>query len=371
MLDHVAHDRERLWAALSLDDEHLIAALAGRRRDQLVELHGAFSPAAVEPSVRAAAICRHDGEFPASLTGPAAPRVLHVWGNPERLVGAARAPLVAIIGTERASDYGRQMAGDLAHELALCGVGVSGWVAPGIAAAALDGAAARRSAVPIGVLGNGVAMRSAAGCGGLPERLRAGGCLISELPGACAGRRWGTAAASRIAVALASVTVVVEARELERELASARLAIEMGRPLGAVPGRACSSLSAGTHMLLRDGAVLVRGAEDVLELLARAGEAPAGPGNAATGATRITLPQRLRDVLERVAAGEDTPDSLLECGDGAPEILLALSELELMGLLARGDGGRYVARLASPRARFARSAGRATRARSAGRDGSG
>jgi predicted Rossmann fold nucleotide-binding protein DprA/Smf involved in DNA uptake len=87
-----------------------------------------------------------------------------------------------------------------------------------------------------------------------------------------------------------------------------------------------------------DGAHLVRGAEDVLELL-HAGS-PAAP--VAEGAARVQLEPRLSEVLERVGEGRDSPDRLIDPTGDFGEVLLALSELELMGLLTRGDGGRYV-----------------------------
>jgi predicted Rossmann fold nucleotide-binding protein DprA/Smf involved in DNA uptake len=101
-----------------------------------------------------------------------------------------------------------------------------------------------------------------------------------------------------------------------------------------------SRASSGTHALLMNGAHLVRGPADALELLHGAGaQAPGGPADACAG-----LEPRLRDTLEQVGAGRDTPDKLASAGEDAGVTLLALSELELLGLLTRGDGGRYVPR---------------------------
>ena len=97
-----------------------------------------------------------------------------------------------------------------------------------------------------------------------------------------------------------------------------------------------------------DGASLVRGPQDVLELLY-----PLGASRSDGHATRepradlephAGLEPRLQATLERVGTGYDTPDKLTRGGVDSAEVLLALSELELMGLLARGDGGRYVPR---------------------------
>jgi len=129
--------------------------------------------------------------------------------------------------------------------------------------------------------------------------------------------------------------VVVEAREHPGDLAGARIARALGRPLAAIPGRVTSPASR-----LLNGAHLVRGPADALELLfgpeAQLATARAGP--------LPELDAALQTTLERVGEGRDTPEKLTREGGDCGEILLALSELELMGMLARGDGGRYVPR---------------------------
>src|SRR5205807_5681714 len=105
-------------------------------------------------------------------------------------------------------------------------------------------------------------------------------------------------------------------------------------------GRVTSRTSRGTNALLLDGARLVRDAGDVLELL-RGGSPVARPREAEK---RLQLEPRLAEVLERVGEGRDTPDRLIAGASDLGEVLLALSELELRGLLTRGDGGRYVRR---------------------------
>jgi DNA processing protein len=99
-----------------------------------------------------------------------------------------------------------------------------------------------------------------------------------------------------------------------------------------------SRSSRGTNALLIDGARLVRGAQDVLELLH--GGPSAEP--VADGTACVELEPRLAEVLEQVGEGRDSPDRLTDPAADADEVLLALSELELIGLLTRGEGGRYV-----------------------------
>jgi DNA processing protein len=120
----------------------------------------------------------------------------------------------------------------------------------------------------------------------------------------------------------------------------AAIASALGRRLGAVPGRVSSPLSRGTNALLASGAHLVRGAADALELLS----AGAAGAEITPRRGRAVLEPRLRRVLDRVGAGCDTPERLRREGEHLGALLQALSELELMGLLARGDAGRYVSR---------------------------
>jgi DNA processing protein len=162
--------------------------------------------------------------------------------------------------------------------------------------------------------------------------------VVAELPCGLTARRWALRAAERSVAALARLTVVVEADDCARDLAGARVACALGRPVAAIPGRVTSPLSRGAHALLVEGASLVRGAQDVLELLCLDDVRSSRPRAGAN------LPVRLRRTLERVGAGLDTPDALAAAGEDSGETLLALAELELMGLLARGDGGRYVPR---------------------------
>jgi DNA processing protein len=134
--------------------------------------------------------------------------------------------------------------------------------------------------------------------------------------------------------ALAGITVVVEAAAHSGSLITAGMAADLGRTVGAVPGPVTSWLSAGTNNLIADGAVAVRGAEDVLDALL-------GPGQAAPRAG-AELEPGLRRVLERVERGDRTPDAVARGGDAQPaEAAAALARLELMGYVRSDAAGRY------------------------------
>jgi DNA processing protein len=247
----------------------------------------------------------------------------------------AGAPVVAVFGSARPSDYGAEVAGSLAAGLAVCGVTVATALTGGVAESARL-AVAGTDAGQLAIAPGGLAWGAARG------RRSCGCCVLAELPSGVDGRRFGVLAAQRTLVALAHVVVCVEARASERELLAARLAGSFGRPVAAVPGRVTSPWSAGPNALLQGGAALVRSAEDVLALLP--GSAPSAGASVRRASLQPGLGRRLQSLLERVAAGRDTPARLCD-GESDPDAILhALSELELLGLLARGEGGSYVAR---------------------------
>jgi len=330
---------------LALKDGELLMAVAGRRRAELTARHAAFRADWLEWSSGVEAVCRHSRGYPRTLSGPAPPPMLNVAGGTARLAELASAPVVAILGSRTASDYGMEMARSLARGLAASGVTVTSGLANGIATAAHAGAL-ELGAGTLAVMGGGLAVSCPARRRSLYERVRRTGCAVSELPCDCRGRHWGTVASERILAELAAVTVVVEAEQTPGDLAPARMAWALGRGVAAIPGRVTSPLSRGTHALLLEGASLVRGAQDVLELLYSLG---AGRPQAQIEDERHAgLEPRLSTMLERVGAGSDTPDKLTSGAGEAAAVLLALTELELMGLLTRGDGGRYVPRQPLP-----------------------
>jgi DNA processing protein len=274
--------------------------------------------------------------------------MLYVAGAAQRLEQLGAQPTVAIVGTRRATDYGMEMARSLARGLAASGVTVAGSLADGIAVAALEGAL-EVDGKTLTVLDGGLDVACPARRRTLCRRLRAAGCVLAELPCGCGPRNWCQTARERTLVGLAQLTIVVEADDDPGELLSARVAKALGRTVAAVPGRVTSPVSRGTHALLMNGATLVRGPGDVLELLYR-GDAARGVSETPRRSRRSGSPlmaelePRLRETLEQVGAGRDTPAKLTAGSTDAGETLLALGELELMGLLTRGDGGRYVLR---------------------------
>jgi DNA processing protein len=340
-LDYRAGDRPRLRELLALEDEALLQALAGRRREQLSADHRAFDPSTVAAPAGVEAVCRHCGDYPSVLRDDrVSPPLLNVSGGRGRLTELTEGPAVAIVGSRRASDYGIEMARNLGRGLAASGVTVTAVLTDGIAAAALRGAIDARGATIV-LLGDGLGISPAARRRVLYRRALAAGCAVSELPHDCRGRRWGAVAAERTVARLARLVVVVEAREQPEDLGIAQDAQALGCRVGAVPGRVTSPLSTGTHGLLAQGASLVRGPQDALDLLDPPQADREARAAQAAGLAGEGLEPRLARILD---IGRDTPDQLAGAESDSADVLLALSELELLGLLVRGDGGRYVPR---------------------------
>jgi DNA processing protein len=349
MLDYAALDGARLHALLELDDGPLLDAVAGRRRDELRTAHSSFEAGWLARGQDDEMLCSHASGYPRALRQHRIPPLLHIRGGSSRLTQLLRSPVVAIVGSNAPSDYGMQVARGLARAMGASGVTVACGLSDGIAISALLGVL-DAGAGAVAVVGAGLDRSCPARRRGLYRRLAQRGCVLSELPCDCSGRRWGQRASDRILTALAELTLVVEAQQNDRDLAPARLAQALGRGVAAIPGRVTSPLSAGPHALLAEGAAIVRGPEDLLELLHSA--------TASLARVRLEvdptvgIAPRLRWTLEQVGAGRDTPSQLsgrTEMSDA--ELLWSLSELELMGLLTRGHGGRYLPCAPLPAAR--------------------
>jgi DNA processing protein len=365
-LDFRARDPARLWQTLELPDELMIAALAGRKREALLNWHA--SPLLDDErraAERAESVCRHDAAYPRRLTDEAlAPHELHVTCDTHSLNQILTSPTVAIVGSRRCTDYGLGVAHCLARELAAAGVSLLSELSPGIGQSAQAGAFEDKGAI-IAAMSGGLDKCPQA-CWSHYRQIPRQGCLIAELPRGAPSRRWSELARTRTLALLADLVIVVEAQSGTRELACAQLADALGRKLAAVPGRVTSPASEGTNQLLFEGVDVVRSAEDALDLLYEVkprplrdsairpryaeraptfGPRPSRARTPMAGARALgsaSLERRLRDVLRQIGEGKDTIAKLEDdrTGRGAP--LLELAELELRGLVICGDGGRYV-----------------------------
>jgi DNA processing protein len=239
---------------------------------------------------------------------------------------------VAMIGSRRPTALGREVAVDLARNLAAAGVVVVSGGALGIDAEAHRGAllAAGRT---IAVLGSGIDMDYPRTNARLLARIERSGTILSEYPPGVPAEQRRFPARNRLIAALARALVVVEATANSGTRSTAEHAEELGIDIYAVPGPVTSPLSQTPHALIRDGATLVGSAAELLADLKverREGPAPEPQG----------LPEDERRAFDALA-GAMLPDAVAGlAGMSAHEAMVALARLELRGLV-RGVGGRY------------------------------
>ena len=320
-LTEALHSRERARAVLS--------APSDREADRL---------AADAERMGFSVVTAFEERYPVLLKEIADPPfLLYAAGNLERL----KLPAVAIVGSRDATRYGRDVGTRLARELSAAGVAVVSGFARGVDAEAH--AAARGGAGgTIAVLGCGLDVNYPREHARLKESLRERDLIVSEFPPGTEPRPQNFPIRNRIIAGLASGVVVVEASRRSGSLITARLAADFGRDVFAVPGSVFSETSAGAHELLRDGAILCRGAEDVLtELFPSIGT----PGSLTAGAVLppADLSEEARLLFE--ALKKEEPASAEELTQRlelpAATVLAALFELEGAGLALLMEGGRY------------------------------
>jgi DNA processing protein len=334
-------DRCKLSEMLALSDERLIAALAGERRAAIERAHETFDAAGARERLTAAsmdAVCRHDVRYPPRmLEAGDAPAMLHVAGDVARLAAlAARdAPAVAVVGARRAGAEGIEIARGLGRGLAAAGVTVISGMALGIDAAAHAGAL-EAGGPTITVLAGGADVAYPASKRSLHRELVRTQAAISEMPPGFKPFRWCFPARNRTIAGLASMTIVVEAAERSGSLITADFAQELGRAVAAVPGSVTSPRYTGSNALLRDGALVIRDAQDALDEALGIGVA-----TALSGRSPDELAPPLRALLRRVEDGRDTPAALAATPAEAQYAIAGLAELELLGFLRRGPGGHY------------------------------
>jgi DNA processing protein len=333
-----SHDQSSFWSLLELPDLELIHAIARNRQGELHTTYAEWQPAPRCRDEQPQALCRHHVAYPRSLRDDAlSPYSFELRGGIERLRGLLEEKTVAIVGTCKASDYGMEVARELARGLAASGITVVSEFAEGIASAVLAGTLEADGA-PLAVMSASVERCTPAWHAPLYRRVLEHGCSIAESHSSSRTRRWWSYASARTLALLAQLVIVVEATDKPEDLACANVAISRARHVAAVPGRVSSPGSRGTNQLLAHGARLVRGPQDALDVLYGVGIYEAADRTLAD----LDLHPRLASVLDLVGDGQDRPAKLSASGRRSEDVAVALAELELLGLLSRGDGGRYI-----------------------------
>ncbi|HYV37604.1 MAG TPA: DNA-processing protein DprA [Gemmataceae bacterium] len=276
----------------------------------------------------------HTPEYPAALaTISSPPHLLYCRGNIE----ARDARAVAIVGSRACTSYGKRMAERMASELARAGYTIVSGLARGIDGVAHRGAL-QAGGRTIAVLAGGLSRIYPPEHKELAAEVEGAGALLSEavmdqepLPTMFPAR-------NRIISGLSRAVVLVEAAEKSGALITAKHAVEQGRPVFAMPGPVEGGSSGGTNALIRQGAILCRGAVDVLEELdGLAGMRPAAdkPPPPALDAVE----QRLWDFL--ASEPKHLDDIVQTLGLSVPKLSGMLLTLEMKKIVRRLPGNRY------------------------------
>jgi len=317
-------------AAATLGDRETVAAARKRAAKQLRR--------AAASGVRV--IDTDDPLFPFQLrTIHDCPLLLYCRGKTS-LLGQ---PAVAVVGSRSASAYGRRIGFELSRSLAALGIVVVSGMALGIDGEAHRGAL-NGDGGTIGVLGCGPDIVYPAVHAGLYRQVESRGVLVSEYPLGTRPDGFRFPARNRIISGLSLGVVVVEATLRSGSLITARLALEQGREVFAVPGPVDSSRSAGTHWLLKQGARLVQSAEDIVEELQLASslKTVSSSGYDGEGRSENNLSACEKQVLAVVDDDSRTIDEIIRSsGLSAAEVGDALLQLELGGLVRRLPGRVY------------------------------
>lgn len=286
------------------------------------------------------------------LGAPVFPEALYALDGPPTLLyirGDLRSGdrwSMAVVGSRKATDYGRRMTEILSGGLAEKGFTIVSGMAWGI------DQTAHRSAIlaggrTIGVLGCGLDVVYPAKQNDLRNAVAENGALITEFPLGTPPEPKNFPQRNRIISGLSMGTVVVEAAQRSGSLITARLALGQGREVFSVPGRAGDQGNAGTNFLIKQGAKLVENLEDILEEFPLASLPPEGPPAASRGASSDYFPMGLSDEEQLVYKGLSKDprhiDALtVENKFSSSRISGVLLQLELKGIARQIAGNFFV-----------------------------
>ena len=259
-----------------------------------------------------------------------APPVVFCLGS----LDALHRPRVGIVGTRRATGYGRDVARELGRDLAEAGVAVVSGLAAGIDGASHEGALARTGAPPVAVVGSGLDVIYPRSHARLWSQVAEAGVVLSEAPLGARPEAWRFPARNRVIAALSQVLVVVESHPAGGSFHTVRAADERGVAIMAVPGPVRSPASAGTNRLLAEGCAPACEASEVLAALSLE---TAGPTPRADGRRQPAGEDAV--VLESLGWEATSTDQVLARTALSPSrVVAALTHLEMDGWVRPSAG---------------------------------
>lgn len=280
-----------------------------------------------------------DDTYPANLLNiydP--PPCLYVRGELRREDQRA----VAVVGSRFASSYGKMITERISRDIARQGITIVSGMARGIDTSAHRGALSVKQRT-IAVLGCGIDVNYPLENKRLKDEISSCGAVVSELPMSTAPAGCHFPRRNRIISGMSLGVVVVEASHRSGSLITARLALEQGRDVFAVPGSIDSLRSRGTHKLIKEGAKLVEDAGDIIaELIPEAGFGP-WQDRSEEAAGGEPLSNESGRILALLADEQSHIDTII-AGSGltSSQVSTALLELELKGLIRQLPGNHFM-----------------------------
>lgn len=268
-------------------------------------------------------------EYPKALLEiPDPPPFLYVKGSLRDVE-----PAIAMVGSRRASSYGLMTTAKLARELADHGITVVSGMARGVDAAA-HRAALEAGGQTIGVLGCGIDLAYPVENRRLYAEMAEKGALVSEFPMGTTPLAENFPRRNRIISGISLGILVVEATEESGSLITARYALDQGRDVFAVPGNINSMGSRGTNRLIKEGAKLVQGVEDILEELPQHGTRSGGCASPSFALT----PQEAAIFTLLAESPLHIDDIVVRCGLAVGDAAAVLLGMELKGAIIQMPG---------------------------------
>ncbi len=273
------------------------------------------------------------------------PPLLYVRGNPELLDRFS----IAIVGSRRPTPYGVQMSERLARDLAERGLVIVSGLARGIDSCAHKGALAAVRGATVGVLGSGIDVVYPKENKKLFAQMEERGVIITEFPLGSFPAPQNFPIRNRVIAGMALGVVVVEGAQYSGSLITARLGMEFGREVFGVPGNVTQPASFGPNLLIKQGAKLVTGWEDVIEELPTEIRAQLFPVEAASQQERATLIEQSLSETERTLFALLSTDEarhvdelVEQSGLNSSEVLASLFELEMKSYVRQLPGKQFV-----------------------------
>ena len=297
------------------------------------------------------ALAKQQGVNIVALSDPSYPECLRqIYDPPPLLYVKGKLPMtlnkgfdkvrsIAIVGTRNASEYALNFSRNLGQVLAEAGIVVVSGLALGIDGAAHLGAVKAKVGQTVAVLGSGVDVVYPYKHKGLSEKIATShGAIVSEYPMGTPPNAQNFPGRNRIICGLTRGVVVVEGNKKSGAMITASYALEEGRTVFAVPGRAGDNRAAGVLDLLKQGAVLVDSVQDILD------EFGWSQVVEVTNSPLEELPESIRSIALVVESKESLllDDIVSATGKDVGEILPALTLLELKGIIKRLPSGRYI-----------------------------